>query len=102
MNQKLIAKRQRAKGSNTAWDFFQASFDPLTLCDFLTAISATYLEIGAAASIHPNAIPVAPPCATENAGRAAALANQANLSLSERAFSAIMPLLVAGLAIEGL
>src|SRR5882672_3330498 len=77
-------------------------FDPLTLCDFLMAISATYFEVRAAASVHPKAILVAPPCATKNARRAAALTKQANLSASERAFSAIMALLVAGLAIEGL
>jgi hypothetical protein len=58
------------------------------------------LEVGAAAAIHPNSISVASPGAPKNAGRAAALANQANFSA--RSFSAIMASPVAGLAIEGL
>src|SRR5262245_13792806 len=57
-------------------------------------------EVGAAASIHPNSISVAPPGAPKNAGRLAALANQAHFSA--RAFSAIMAPQVSGLAIEGL
>jgi hypothetical protein len=91
------SRGQRLLGIST-----KLNFDPLTLCDFLIAISATYFEICAAAAIHPNAIPVAPPCATKNTGRAAALAKQSNISPPKRAFSAPMSLLVAGLAIEGL
>jgi hypothetical protein len=57
-------------------------------------------EVGAAASIHPDPVPVAPPGAPKNAGRLAVLANQADISA--RAFSAIMAPEVARLAIEGL
>jgi hypothetical protein len=55
-------------------------------------------EVGAAAFIHPNSVPVASPSAAENAGRFAALADQADFSAS--AFDAKMDLPVAGLAIE--
>src|SRR5262249_49946083 len=55
-------------------------------------------EVGAAAFIHPNSVPVASPSAAENAGRFAALADQADVSAS--AFDAKMNLPVAGLAIE--
>jgi hypothetical protein len=55
-------------------------------------------EVGAAAFIHPNSVPVASPSAAENAGRFAALADQAYFSA--RAFGAKMDLPVAGLAIE--
>jgi hypothetical protein len=66
----------------------------------LIAVSATYFEVGAAASIHPESVTIAPPRATKNAGGAAALANQSNFSLSDRAFGAIMAFFIAGLAIE--
>src|SRR5262245_25384810 len=55
-------------------------------------------EVGAAAFIHPNSVLVASPSAAENAGRFAALADQADFSA--RAFDAKMDLPVAGLAIE--
>src|SRR5262245_38816419 len=55
-------------------------------------------EVGAAAFIHPNSVPVASPSAAENAGRFAALADQADFSA--RPFGAKMDLPVAGLAIE--
>src|SRR5262249_45834235 len=55
-------------------------------------------EVGAAAFIHPNSVPVASPSLAENAGRFAFLADQADFSAS--AFDAIMDLPVAGLAIE--
>jgi len=55
-------------------------------------------EVGAAAFIHPNSVLVASPSAAENAGRFAALADQADVSAS--AFDAKMDLPVAGLAIE--
>jgi hypothetical protein len=55
-------------------------------------------EVGAAAFIHPNSILVASPGTAENAGRFAALADQADFSAS--AFDAKMDLPVAGLAIE--
>lgn len=55
-------------------------------------------EVGAAAAIHPNSVLVASPGAVENAGRAAALADQSDFSA--RAFGAIMAPSVAGLAIE--
>jgi len=55
-------------------------------------------EVGAAAFIHPNSVLVASPGAPENAGRAAALANQSNFSA--RALGAVMASPVAGLAIE--
>jgi hypothetical protein len=63
-------------------------------------LSSPDFEVGAAAAIYPNSIPVASPGAPKNAGRFAALANQANVSA--RSFSAIMTPPVAGLAIEGL
>ena len=56
------------------------------------------LEVGAASAIHPNSVLVASPGAVENAGRAAALADQSDFSA--RAFGAIMAPSVAGLAIE--
>jgi len=46
--------------------------------DFERLLSPPDFEIGAAASIHPNAIPVTSPGAPIIAGRAAALANQAD------------------------
>src|SRR5262245_797742 len=55
-------------------------------------------EVGLAAFIHPNSVPVASPSAAENAGRFAALADQADISAS--AFDAKMDPPVAGLAIE--
>lgn len=55
-------------------------------------------EVGAAAAIHPNSVLVASPGAVENAGRAAALADQSDFSAS--AFGAIMAPSIAGLAIE--
>lgn len=61
-------------------------------------LSPPNFEVGAAASIHPNSILVAPPGAPRNAGRFAALANQADFSA--RAFSAIVALEVTGFAIE--
>src|SRR5688572_23956046 len=102
MNQKFIANSQRVKGQRRLGISSKSNFAPLTLRDFPTVLSAAYFEIGAAAAIHPNAAPVAPPCAAENAGRSADLANQANIPAPERAFSAPVALLVAGLAIEGL
>jgi hypothetical protein len=55
-------------------------------------------EVGLAAFIHPNSVPVASPSLAENAGRFAFLADQADFSAS--ALDAIMDLPVAGLAIE--
>jgi hypothetical protein len=55
-------------------------------------------EVGFAAFIHPNSVLVASPSAAENAGRFAALADQADVSAS--AFDAKMDPPVAGLAIE--
>src|SRR5262245_25705294 len=55
-------------------------------------------EVGAATAIHPNSVLVASPGAVENAGRAAALADQPDFSAC--AFGAIMAPSVAGLAIE--
>src|SRR5262245_50498555 len=55
-------------------------------------------EVGAAAFIHPNSVPVASPSLAENTGSFAFLADKADFSAS--AFDAIMDLPVAGLAIE--
>src|SRR5215813_2578962 len=67
---------------------------------FFKAGSASEFEVGATATIHPNAVLVTSPGTPFNTGSAAALAHQTNRSAV--AYRAIMALSVAGFAIEAL